>query len=77
MFHKRHWIVMGKPKASTPINSIAGGCIAARVRRLNRVVTNVYDDALRPLKLKVSPLDILTEAASMGIAEPARVCVAL
>jgi hypothetical protein len=56
---------------------MARSCIAARVRRLNRVVTNVYDDALRPHKLKVSQLNILVVTASLGIAEPARICEAL
>ena len=41
---------------------------------LNRVVTNFYDDALRPLGLKVSQLNILVAAAKMGTARPAEVC---
>ena len=38
---------MGKP--TTSIDTIARTCIAVRLRLLNRVVTNLYDDALRPL----------------------------
>ena len=37
---------MTKP---TTIETIATTCIAGRLRLLNRVVTNLYDDALRPL----------------------------
>ena len=56
------------------IDAIAHDCIAVRVRLLNRVLTNLYDDALRPLGLKVSQLNILVVAAKLGLARPARVC---
>jgi DNA-binding MarR family transcriptional regulator len=56
------------------IDKVAGECIAVRLRMLNRVVTNVYDDALRPLDLKVSQMNILVAAAKMGTARPADVC---
>jgi DNA-binding MarR family transcriptional regulator len=61
-----------EPKAM--IDKIAGECIAVRLRMLNRVVTNVYDDALRPLDLKVSQMNILVAAAKMGTARPTAVC---
>jgi hypothetical protein len=35
--------------ANSSIDTIAKTCIAVRLRMLNRVVTNFYDDALRPL----------------------------
>src|SRR4051795_597621 len=63
---------MGKP--TTSIDTIAGSCIAVRLRLLNRVVTNLYDDALRPLGLKVSQLNVLVVTARLGLARPARVC---
>src|SRR4051812_49326179 len=56
------------------IDTIARTCIAVRLRLLNRVVTNFYDDALRPLGLKVSQLNILIVTARLGLARPARVC---
>jgi DNA-binding MarR family transcriptional regulator len=56
------------------IDTIARTCIAVRLRLLNRVVTNLYDDALRPLGLKASQLNILIVAAKLGIARPAQVC---
>jgi DNA-binding MarR family transcriptional regulator len=56
------------------IDTIAKTCIAVRLRRLNRVVTNLYDDALRPLGLKVSQLNILTVTGRLGLARPAQVC---
>lgn len=53
---------------------IARDCIAVRLRRLNRVITNLYDDALRPLGLKVSQMNLLVVAARLGVAEPSQVC---
>src|SRR5881392_2293088 len=56
------------------IDKIAGECVAARLRMLNRVITNIYDNALRPLDLKVSQMNILVAAARMGTARPLEVC---
>jgi DNA-binding MarR family transcriptional regulator len=56
------------------IDTIARTCIAVRLRLLNRVVTNLYDESLRPLGLKVSQLNILIVTARLGLARPARVC---
>jgi DNA-binding MarR family transcriptional regulator len=64
---------MDRPTNSS-IDTIARTCIAVRLRLLNRVVTNFYDDALRPLGLKVSQLNILIVAARLGLARPAQVC---
>ncbi len=61
-------------KAKTTIDTISRTCIAVRLRLLNRVVTNLYDNALRPLGLKVSQLNILIVAARLGLARPAQVC---
>ena len=61
-------------KPATSIETIAASCIAGRLRLLNRVVTNIYDDVLRPLDLKVSQMNILVAAAMMGTARPAEVC---
>lgn len=60
--------------SKTTIDDIAGACIAVRLRMLNRVVTNIYDDALRPLGLKVSQMNILVAAAKIGTARPSEVC---
>src|SRR3974390_2603197 len=56
------------------IDTIARTCVAVRLRLLNRVVSKLYDDALRPLGLKVSQLNILVVAAKLGLARPATVC---
>ena len=65
---------MDQEKNRRAIDTIARDCIAVRMRLLNRVVTNLYDDALRPLGLKVSQLNILVVAAKLGLARPAMVC---
>src|SRR5438309_9337336 len=65
---------MSNEKNNPAIDAIARNCIAVRLRLLNRVVTNLYDDALRPLGLKVSQLNILVVAAKLGLARPAEVC---
>src|SRR5205807_4645474 len=65
--------IMDKPGNSS-IDTIARNCIAVRLRLLNRVVTNFYDDALRPLGLKVSQLNILIVTARLGLARPIQVC---
>ena len=56
------------------IDKVAGECVAVRLRMLNRVITNIYDNALRPLDLKVSQMNILVAAAKMGTARPLKVC---
>jgi DNA-binding MarR family transcriptional regulator len=56
------------------IAEIARDCVAVRLRLLNRAITSVYDDALRPLGLTVSQMNMLVVAARMGVAEPSRVC---
>ena len=63
---------MDKPADS--IETISRTCIAVRLRLLNRVVTNLYDEALRPLGVKVSQLNILIATARLGLARPAQVC---
>jgi DNA-binding MarR family transcriptional regulator len=56
------------------IDKIASECVAVRLRMLNRVVTNIYDDALRSLDLKVSQMNILVATAKIGTARPIEVC---
>ena len=56
------------------IDKVASECVAVRLRMLNRVITNIYDNALRPLDLKVSQMNILVAAAKVGTARPVEVC---
>src|SRR5438552_18979662 len=65
---------MNAEQLQAMIDQVAGECIAVRMRMLNRVITNIYDDALRPLGLKVSQMNVLVAAAKIGTARPAAVC---
>ncbi|HHM12660.1 MAG TPA: MarR family transcriptional regulator [Planctomycetaceae bacterium] len=65
---------MAKRKNHPTAGTVADECIAVRLRMLNRVVTNIYDEALRPLGLKVSQMNILVAAAMMGTVRPAAIC---
>ena len=56
------------------VDRIAAECLAVRLRRLNRQVTRIYDNALRPFGAKVSQLNILVAAAKMGETRPADIC---
>jgi DNA-binding MarR family transcriptional regulator len=62
------------PKTNPSIETIACECVAVRLRMLNRAVTNIYDEALRPLGLKVSQMNILVATAKMEVARPAEIC---
>ncbi|MDX2259062.1 MAG: MarR family winged helix-turn-helix transcriptional regulator [Hyphomicrobiaceae bacterium] len=42
----------------------AAGCLATRVRQLSRIVTRVYDDAMRPLGITASQYTLLAQLAS-------------
>jgi DNA-binding MarR family transcriptional regulator len=44
---------------------------------LNRAVTNLYDEALRPYEAKVSQMNILVAAACLKVARPAAICEVL
>ncbi len=61
-------------KPATSIDTIAKTCIAGRLRLLNRVITNIYDDAFRPFGLKISQGNILILTGKMGVASPVQIC---
>jgi len=39
-------------------------CLATRVRQLSRIITRIYDDAMRPLGITASQYTLLTQLAS-------------
>ena len=61
-------------RLTSKIDTIARNCFAVRLRLLNRVVTKIYDGALRPVGLKASQLNILIVTAKLGLARSAQVC---
>ncbi len=42
----------------------AAACLATRVRQLSRIITRVYDDAMRPLGITASQYTLLAQLAS-------------
>jgi DNA-binding MarR family transcriptional regulator len=54
--------------ADTGISAIAeatsDSCLATRVRQLSRIITRVYDDALRPLGITASQYTLLAQLAA-------------
>src|SRR3954471_8071975 len=61
-------------KRAGGIEAVATQCIAGRLRLLNRVVTNLYDDAFRPFGVRLSQGNVLAVTAKLGVARPAQVC---
>ena len=62
---------------TTTAEKMAKECIAVRIRMLNRTITNIYDDALRPHGVKVSQCNILIALANMQQARPSEIGTAL
>jgi DNA-binding MarR family transcriptional regulator len=57
---------MGRKGVKRESAEVVRDCIATRLRMANRVITKVYDDALRPLSLKVTQLSMLVVAEDRG-----------
>jgi DNA-binding MarR family transcriptional regulator len=53
---------------------ISNDCIAVRVRLISRVITSLYDEALRPHGMRVSQGNILVAVGRVGDAKPADIC---
>ena len=49
------------PDIATIAEATSNGCLATRVRQLSRIVTRMYDDALRPLGITGSQFTLLTQ----------------
>jgi DNA-binding MarR family transcriptional regulator len=65
---------MEKPSpVSQTADLMARECIAVRVRLINRVVTALYDEALRPFMLRISQANILSAICHTGAVRPAEV----
>jgi DNA-binding MarR family transcriptional regulator len=54
----------GVPEIQDIADNTAAGCMATRVRQLSRIVTRVYDDAMRPLGITASQYTLLAQLAS-------------
>ena len=57
----------------TAANALNQECIADKFKLINRLITNIYDEALRPLGITVSQMNILVVVAKFGEASPSQV----
>jgi DNA-binding MarR family transcriptional regulator len=62
-----------RPSNCETADRLARECIAVRVRLINRVITALYDEALRPFGLRISQANILAAVAHMGESRPVAV----
>jgi DNA-binding MarR family transcriptional regulator len=51
------------PDIAEIAQTTSSACLATRVRQLSRIVTRVYDDAMRPLGITASQFTLLTQLA--------------
>ena len=58
---------MGRERVNSEAAEVLRDCVATRLRMANRVITKVYDDALRPLGLKVTQMSMLVVAEDRGL----------
>ena len=54
--------------------TIAGECVAVRIRMINRVITAIYDERFRPVGIKASQMNILVALAVFGPHKQADIC---
>ena len=59
--------------SSTEASQLNQACIADKLRLLNRFMTRLYDDALRPTGMTTSQMNILVVVAKYGEAAPYQV----
>ena len=57
---------MGRDRVKRGAAEVLRDCVATRLRMASRVVTKVYDDALRPLGLTVTQMSMLVLAEDRG-----------
>jgi len=68
---------MDKDSALKVGEMVASQCLAGRVRRLNRVITNLYDRALQPYGITVNQANVLVSLLVQGEASPGEIGVRL
>ena len=57
----------------TEASHLNEACVADKLRLLNRIITKIYDQALRPAGLTTSQMNILVVVAKYGEAPPLQV----
>src|ERR1700678_439134 len=59
-----------QPRKCETADRMACECIAVRVRLINRVISGLYDEALRPFELRISQANILSAIRHVGEVRP-------
>lgn len=71
-------MIIGRNKAKTrAADIIADQCLAGRTRLLNRTITGIYDEALRPLDITAGQLNVMVTVAKMGSVSPKEIALQL
>ena len=58
------------PRISTTVKSIAAECVAMRSRRVARIVSRIFDDALRPHGMTAGQLNLMVGIVLSGEVRP-------
>jgi DNA-binding MarR family transcriptional regulator len=58
-----HGVVTAPADITEIAENASASCISTRVRQLSRIITRVYDDAMRPLGITGSQFTLLTQLA--------------
>lgn len=66
-----------KKRPKSVATDVTRECIAVRLRMANRVVTKIYDDALRPFGLRIAQMSLLAFAESQGLLRQSEICAQL
>ena len=61
--HDRNGVVAAAADIIEIAENTSAACISTRVRQLSRIITRVYDDAMRPLGITASQFTLLTQLA--------------
>ena len=58
-----HGVIAAPPNIAEIAENTSAACISTRIRQLSRIITRVYDDAMRPLGITASQFTLLTQLA--------------
>ncbi len=67
-------LIQTNKSAKKCAQEMGGACIGMRTRVINRVISRIYDEALRPHGIKGSQMSILAVISGFGRAEPSEIC---
>lgn len=56
---------------------IGNHCLAVRLRKLNRIISSIYDDAIRPFGITIAQFNLLVSIAARGKTSPSKLAQTL